>query len=181
MKPIFILGYMGAGKSTLGRKLAQALDLQFIDTDIFIENRFRERIADMFNRIGEEAFRKREHYIIEELAGMTHCVISTGGGVPCYHDNMTLMLENGLTVYLYASVEVLASRLEYCKRTRPTIRDKSGEELLEHVKTALAERSVFYTQAQIHISIEHITCEADEEQLAIDLAREIRSNYIDYD
>ena len=93
MNPIYIIGYMGAGKSTLGRKLAEVLGFDFIDTDIFIESRFRERIVDMFDRIGEEKFRLKEHYVIEELSGMTDCVIATGGGLPCFHDNMKLMKE----------------------------------------------------------------------------------------
>ncbi len=178
MKPIFIIGYMGAGKSTLGRKLAHALGLNFIDTDIFIENRFRERIADMFVRIGEEVFRKRERYIIEELSGMTDCVISTGGGLPCFYNNIDLMRECGLTVYLFASAESLAGRLEYCKRTRPTIKDKSGDELLAHVSKALQERKVYYEQAELHVSIEQITCEDEELAIAQSLAKEIQQKYI---
>lgn len=176
MKPIFIVGYMGAGKSTLGRRLADALGLTFIDTDIFIENRFRERIADMFLRIGEEAFRRREHYVIEELSGMTDCVIATGGGIPCFYNNMSLMRENGLTIYLYASAEVLAARLEHCKRTRPTIREKTGDALLLHVRQALEQRCIYYEQAEIHTCIESVTCEDDEEHLAQQLALEIRTN-----
>lgn len=175
MNPIFIIGYMGAGKSTFGRKLASALALNFIDTDIFIENRFRERIADMFVRIGEDAFRRRERFVIEELSGMTDTVIATGGGVPCYYDNIDLMNAAGLTIYLEGSTATLAQRLEYCKRTRPTVRHKSGLELLQHVDDALRVRSPYYQQAQITISIEDIRSEEDESRIAQQLALQIQT------
>lgn len=175
MRPIFIVGYMGSGKSTLGRKLAQELALDFIDTDIFIENRFRERIADMFVRIGEEAFRRRERYVIEELSGMTDCIIATGGGLPCFHDNMSLIVDSGLAVYLCATDETLAQRLEHCKRTRPTIREKSGEELLQHVRLAMQVRREHYERAQLTLSIEHIETEEQELELAKCLAQQVRT------
>lgn len=178
MRPIFIVGYMGAGKSTLGRKLAECLGLQFIDTDIFIENRFRKRIADMFAEIGEEAFRKREMYVIQELSGMTDCIIATGGGLPCYYGNMELMNESGLTIYLKSHAENLAERLEQCKRTRPTIREKSGDELLNHIQHALSERSPIYEQAHIILPIEHIRNDEDETKQAKLLAEEIRNYYL---
>lgn len=175
--PIFIIGYMGAGKSTLGRKLAEELGLQFIDTDIFIENRFRERIIDMFARIGEEAFRRRERNIIEELSGMTDCVIATGGGLPCYNDNIKIIKENGLSIYLQASAEHLATRLELCKRTRPSIRNKTGTELLGHIQQALQERSPIYEQADWHICIEDIDNPESELLLAKNLAQRIKTEY----
>lgn len=178
MMPIFIIGYMGAGKSTLGRKLAEELGCQFIDTDIFIENRFRERIVDMFGRIGEEAFRRRERYIIEELSGMTDCVISTGGGLPCYNDNMSIIKDCGLSIYLQASAQHLAERLELCKRTRPSIRHKSGEELREHVEQALGERLPIYEQADWQICVEHIESSEDELRLAKQLAKRIKQSHI---
>lgn len=177
MNPIFIIGYMGAGKSTFGRKLASALGLNFIDTDIFIENRFRERIADMFIRIGEEAFRKRERFVIEELSGMTDTVIATGGGMPCYYSNIELMNASGLTIYLEGSTATLAQRLEYCKRTRPTVCHKSGQELHQHVEEAMQVRTAYYSQAQITISIEEIKSDDDEKRLAHKLAQQIRELY----
>lgn len=179
MKPIFLVGYMGSGKSTLGRKLADELSLGFIDTDIFIENRFRERIVDMFVRIGEENFRKREHYIIEELSGMIDCIIATGGGLPCHHNNMELMRTSGLTIYLKASEEFLYERLELCKRTRPSIKDKEGSELQKHISQAMALRRAIYEQAEWHISIESIHNSEQESLLAKRLATKIRRNNYD--
>lgn len=173
MNPIYIIGYMGAGKSTLGRKLAEVLGFDFIDTDIFIESRFRERIVDMFNRIGEEKFRLKEHYVIEELSGMTDCVIATGGGLPCFHNNMKLMKETGITIYLEGSNETISKRLDYCKRTRPTIRHKNKEELRRHVAEAMLHRRPIYEQADLAVSIDHLEDEHDEQQLAEELARQI--------
>lgn len=179
MNPIYIIGYMGAGKSTLGRKLAERLGLSFIDTDIFIENRFRERIVDLFERIGEPNFRLREHYVIEELSGMTDCVISTGGGLPCFHDNLALMNTTGTTIYLEGSNDTLSQRLEYCKRTRPTIRHKTGEELKSYVSEAMTIRRPIYEQAHIKVSIDHLSNEDDEHLLAETLAQQIKNLHKD--
>lgn len=174
MRPIFIVGYMGAGKSTLGRKLAQELGLTFVDTDIFLENRFRRRVSDMFAEIGEEAFRRRERIIAEELSGMQDAIIATGGGLPCFYGNMDLLNESGLTIYLEASVACLGRRLELCKRTRPSIRDKSGEELLHHIAIAMDERAPVYARAHLTVSIEHVTTDDMERTLACELAERIR-------
>lgn len=174
MKPIFLIGYMGAGKSTLGRKLADEMNLQFIDTDTFIENRFRERIRDMFLRIGEDAFRLKEHYVIEELSGMQDCVIATGGGLPCFHNNMDIMKASGLTLYLEASAEQLAERLALCKRTRPTIYDKEGVELHRHITEALSVREPIYDTADIKVSISGVIDRESELNLAKSIASKIR-------
>lgn len=178
MNPIFLIGYMGAGKSTIGRKLANELDWSFIDTDIFIEARFRERICDMFASVGEEVFRRRERVVIEELSGMENCIIATGGGLPCFHGNMELMNACGTTLYLSACNEVLAERLELCKRTRPSVRDKSGEELLLHVQAAMQERDAIYRQAQLEESVNDLRNEEDEVALAIKLAQRLRELHL---
>lgn len=173
MRPIFIVGYMGSGKSTLGRKLAETLGLGFVDTDIFLENRFRQRISDMFATVGEEVFRRREHVIAEELSGMDDTVIATGGGLPCYHDNMALLNASGLTIYLEASDTMLTHRLELCKRTRPSVRDKQGDELLEHVRSAMALRRAVYEQAHLKASVDRVYNEDDEWLVARQIATHI--------
>lgn len=174
MRPVYLVGYMGSGKSTIGRWLADAMGWRFIDTDVFIETRFRQRVSDMFDSVGEEVFRRRERFIIEELSSMEDCVIATGGGLPCYNDNMDLLNETGLTVYLSASDEVLSRRLELCKRTRPTIRHKSGGELLEHVRQAMAVRRPIYLQAQLVLLVEHLSTVEEERQMALELADKLR-------
>lgn len=174
MRPVYLVGYMGSGKSTIGRWLADAMGWRFIDTDVFIETRFRQRVSDMFDSVGEEVFRRRERFIIEELSSMEDCVIATGGGLPCYNDNMDLLNETGLTVYLSANDEVLSRRLELCKRTRPTIRHKSGDELLEHVRQAMAVRRPIYLQAQLVLLVEHLSTVEEERQMALELADKLR-------
>lgn len=176
MIPIFLVGYMGVGKSTLGRKLATELGLRFLDTDLFIESRFRESIATQFERVGEEVFRQREQYVIEELSGMTDCVIATGGGLPCFNGNMTLMNTCGITIYLHASDPTIAQRLERTKRTRPSVRDKSGAELLEHITLAMRDRRPIYETAHIRLSIEGASGEDDEWGMAKILAKRIRNH-----
>lgn len=169
MKPLILVGYMSSGKSTLGQKMARLAGLKFIDTDIFIEARFRQRIGDMFVAIGEDAFRKRERIVMEELIGMQDCVLATGGGLPCYQDSMDLLLEAGGVLYLEVSDELLAQRLELCKRTRPTVRDKSDTALLEHVRQAMAIRRPIYERAHARVSVEQIAGVQDEWRLAYDL------------
>lgn len=175
MNPVFLIGYMGSGKSTIGRKLADELGWQFIDTDVFIEARFRQRVSDMFDSVGEEVFRRRERIVIEELSGMQDCIIATGGGLPCHSDNMELLDSSGLTVYLSVSDEALAARLELCKRTRPTIRHKSGAELLAHVQEAMQTRRPIYRQARLIQPVEHLACPEDETRMAKELAAKLRS------
>ena len=96
---IYLIGFMGSGKSTVGRALADALGYDFIDTDTFVETRFHQRIVDMFASVGEATFRRRERLALEELAGMERTVLATGGGLPCYEDSIELLLETGLVIY----------------------------------------------------------------------------------
>lgn len=173
-KAIFLLGFMGSGKSTVGRQLAQELGWQFVDTDIFIETRFRQRITDMFAAVGEASFRKRERMVIEELMTMEDTVIATGGGLPCYGDTMDLLLEAGVTVYFRCSDEVLAQRLELCKRTRPTIRDKSGAELLDFVRETMQARAPIYERAAYAFDIDDIISPRHEAAFAKELAAVLR-------
>lgn len=173
MKPIYIIGFMGAGKSSVGSLLATLNHLQFIDTDIFLEARFRKSIRDMFVEVGEERFRQREHSVIEELSGMNDTVIATGGGLPCFHNNMALMNETGKTVYLEASDEALFDRLCLCKRTRPAICNLSEEEIREFVHATMLKRRPVYEQAQYRISAEQLMNRDDEVRLAQEIAESL--------
>lgn len=169
-KPIYLIGYMGSGKSTIGRKLADELKFRFVDTDFFIENRFRQRVQDMFKTVGEDVFRKREHMVIEELSGMTDTIIATGGGLPCYHNNMEVISQSGISIYLEVSEEILVERLELCKRTRPSIKDKSGEELQEFVRQGMEKRRPIYRQADIIVNANRLMTNKDEMMFAKKLA-----------
>lgn len=172
--PIFLVGFMGSGKSTIGRHLADALGYRFVDTDVFIETRFRQRILDMFAQHGEATFRLRERMVIEELMSMPDTVFATGGGLPCYEDTMEQLLLSGQVVYLSCSPQVLAARLELCKRTRPTIKDKSGEELLAFVEDMLRLRESIYRQAHHVCPID----EVDTPQKELRFARELASKLV---
>ena len=146
---IFIIGYMGAGKTTVGKSLAQRMNLNYIDTDYFIENRYRKKVSEIFAAEGEERFRNIERSILLEVSEFEDIVISTGGGLPCFHDNMTIMNERGITVYLDVPMEELAVRLGFSKNVRPVLKKRSGEELIDFIKGNLMVRKPFYEQAKI--------------------------------
>jgi shikimate kinase len=147
MKKIFLLGYMGSGKTTIGKRLAKKLNMQFIDMDVFIENRYRKTISEIFAGKGETKFREMEKTVLHEVAQFENVVISTGGGTPCFFDNMAVMNESGLTIYLKASVDELAGRLSISKDKRPLVKDKKTEELKTFISGNLEKREPFYQQA----------------------------------
>lgn len=148
---IFLTGYMGCGKSTIGRKIAALMGINFIDLDKYIEERNFKSVPDIFAQEGETAFRLKENQALREVAQFEDIVIGTGGGAPCFFDNMKLMNDSGITIYLAPDNETLAFRLLKSKTERPLIAGKSGEELLKFIETALEKRSPFYEQSQIVI------------------------------
>ncbi|HZH71233.1 MAG TPA: shikimate kinase [Mariniphaga sp.] len=149
---IYIIGYMGCGKSTLGRKLACYAGLQFIDMDHYIESRNCKTVPQIFAEEGEEAFRHKERKALEELSEFTNVIIATGGGAPCFYDNMDLMNRTGKTIYLNIDPEILAERLIESKNERPLIKGKSKEELVQYIATTLSQREKFYRKAQFQIT-----------------------------
>lgn len=163
--PIYFVGFMGSGKSTVGRKVAAGLGYNFIDTDLYIVNRFRKSVDEIFLHEGEATFRKREFAIMEEIAGMPQTVIATGGGLPCYNNLMEVLNETGYTVYLQRTPEELAVRLEKCKRTRPAIKALSSDEIFPFVQQELAKRESVYSQAQLSLPVLKIIPDDDEVKL----------------
>jgi shikimate kinase len=145
---IFLIGYMGAGKTTLGKVLARKLNLSFVDIDWFIESRFRKKIQDLFEERGEAGFRELERKILHEVAEFEDVIISTGGGAPCFFDNMDLMNRKGSTVFLDVQPDVLFRRLRITTASRPILKDKTDEELRAFIIQSLEGRLPFYTQAQ---------------------------------
>ena len=143
---------MGSGKSTLGRRLADYSDMQFIDMDHYIEKRNCKSIPQIFSEEGEEEFRKKERRALEELSEFTDTVIATGGGAPCFFDNIGLMNQTGKTVYLNIPPEILADRLLKSKTERPLIKGKSPEELVRFIDETLRKRDTFYSRAQYQIN-----------------------------
>ncbi|WP_430817330.1 shikimate kinase [Carboxylicivirga sp. RSCT41] len=149
IKRIFLIGFMGSGKSTLGRRLKTELGWDFIDLDDYFEMRYQTTIKQYFAENGEKAFREAERKIITEVATREKTIIATGGGAPCYFDNIQVMNQHGLTIYIKLSVETLAARLSSPKQVRPLIAGKSGNELLNYIGEKLSEREPFYDQAQV--------------------------------
>lgn len=149
MKPLFLVGYMGCGKSTIGRKLARALHLEFVDTDHRIEEREGATVIDIFHYEGEERFRTIEREVLEEVIAIEQAsVVSTGGGLPAWGDNMERMNEMGRTIYLKRSAENIASRLSpYGRQKRPRLRGLNDEELVIFMREDMAKRDPYYSQA----------------------------------
>lgn len=149
MKRIFIVGYMGSGKTTVGKKLAKSLALSFIDLDAYIESKHLKTIAEIFAEKGEEDFRKIERKAIIDVSQIEDVIISTGGGAPCFFDNMDLMNKAGTTVYIEAEPEELAERLLASKTVRPLIAGKSKDELIPFIAKHLAARQRYYMNSKI--------------------------------
>lgn len=161
MKRIYLIGYMGAGKTTVGKDLANRMELSFIDLDSYIEARYHKTVGQLFEEKGEEGFRDIERRMLREIATFEDVLISTGGGAPCFSDNMAFMKETGTTVYLKVSVEELAKRLEVCKQTRPVLKGRSGDELKKFIEESLEKRNSFYNQASLVFDAEVMLTEAD--------------------
>ena len=170
MKRIFLIGYMGAGKTTVGKILANLLGLSFIDLDYYIEGRYHKTVSQLFAEKGEDDFRMIERKMLHEVADFENVLVSTGGGTPCFFDNMEVMNEKGKTVYLKVSVEELANRLEVCKATRPVLKGRSGEELICFIAENLEKREPFYQQAAVVFEAEDMMTEQDVQHISQSLA-----------
>lgn len=149
---IYLIGYMGSGKSTLGRRLAKHSGLQFVDMDHYIEKRNCKTVPQIFEEEGEAEFRLKERKALEELSEFTDIIIATGGGAPCFFDNIGLMNRSGKTVFLNIAPEILADRLLKSKTERPLIKGKSKEDLIAFIDETLKKRNEFYRQAQYQIT-----------------------------
>jgi shikimate kinase len=148
---IFLVGYMGSGKSTAGKKLAKLLGYTFIDHDELIEKAVGKSVYDIFQEDGEEKFREMEHNMLISLLPKDNMVVSTGGGTPCNYNNMELMNRNGLTIYLKMSADSLVNRLRNAKTERPLIIGKSAEDLYNFIVSHLEKREPFYAEAQYKV------------------------------
>ena len=161
MTRILLIGYMGAGKTTVGRALARELGIDFYDLDWYIEDRFHKKIPDIFAEKGEEGFRDIERKMLHEVAEFEDVVISCGGGTPCFFDNMDYMNAQGETVYLNAAPSVLKEHLLMGKSQRPLIHGKTPEELEAYINESLATRMPFYQKAKYTINIDVIHTRED--------------------
>jgi shikimate kinase len=151
-----LLGYMGSGKSTLGKPLARELGVQFFDLDRYLEDRFHTTVPKLFAEKGEEGFRDVERRMLHEVAEFEDVVIACGGGTPCFFDNMDYMNLQGETVFLKAETHVLQAHLMMGKTQRPLIQGKSPEELTNYINESLEQRVPFYSKAKHTVSIDLI-------------------------
>ena len=154
MTRIIIIGYMGAGKTTVGKALARELGLQFYDLDWYIEARMHKTVPQLFAERGEQGFRQVERAMLHEAAEFEDVVLSCGGGTPCFFDNIDYMNSRGPVVYLKATPEVLHSHLMMGKTERPLLKGKTPEELRDFITSQLAAREQYYTQARHVFNVE---------------------------
>lgn len=169
---IILIGYMGAGKTTVGKALAKDLGLMFYDLDWYIESRMRKTVAQIFKESGEEGFRNIERNMLHEVAEFENVIISCGGGTPCFFDNMDYMNQQGETLYLQASPEVLSKHLKMGKSVRPLIVGKTDEELLQFINESLEKRNPYYTQAK-HILNVDLMDNFEKIKITVDKAKEL--------
>lgn len=148
--PLFLVGFMGVGKSTAGRRLARDFSVDFVDMDEQIAQRAGCGIQEIFRCEGEEGFRKLERSVLEELVEIRRgVVIATGGGAPCHLDGMERMRDAGYTVYLHLPEEELVSRLRTAGKKRPLLAGLRGDSLATYVRDTLSRREATYRQAHI--------------------------------
>lgn len=172
--PIYLVGYMGAGKTTIGRLLADKLNWRFVDLDDAFAQIHGYTTAEYIRTFGLEAFRKKEKYVVEDLADQIpfeKVIYATGGGYPCWEDNMDCLLELGTSIYIRWKPEHLAKRLILTDLSeRPVLQGRTEKELLEFIVPQLEAREPFYARAHHIIDVE-ICDEQSDERIAEQLFR----------
>ena len=153
MTRIIIIGYMGAGKTTVGNALSRQLGIPFYDLDWYIETRMRKSVAQIFEERGEEGFRRIEYNMLHEVAEFENVIISTGGGTPCFFDNMDYLNQQGDTIYLKATPDVLYAHLKMGRTVRPLLLNKTPEEMQLFIAEQLAKREPYYSRARHTLNI----------------------------
>ncbi len=150
---------MGCGKTTIGKMLAEKLDIEYFDTDAVIQNKSGISIQEIFKNQGEKLFRNWEQIVLQETLLKYKCVISTGGGLPCYNDNVKWINKYGKSVYLNASSNILANRLKDNTYFRPLLADKNNIELEEFIEEHIKQRKQFYEKATITVLTDNLSPE----------------------
>lgn len=151
---VYLIGYPSCGKTTLGKKVAKKLGYTFVDLDLLFEEMYHTTISDFFEKYGEYAFRINEQKLLHSTSEMENTVIATGGGTPCFFDNMDYINHNGISIYIRKPANFLAERLRNAKKVRPLFRNISIEDLLIYIETQLAEREPYYLKAQIVTTVQ---------------------------
>lgn len=153
MRRIILIGYMGAGKTTVGKALAKELHMPFYDLDWYIESRMHKTVKAIFDERGEAGFRKIEYNMLHEVAEFEDIIISCGGGTPCFFDNIDYMNRQGETVYLKATPEVLYGHLKMGKTIRPLLLNKTADEVQVFIREQLAQREPYYSKAKYVLDV----------------------------
>lgn len=166
---VFLIGFMGTGKTTIGKKLAKAMNFPFIDLDAEIEKEIGCTIHHYFEKNGATKFRKLEREILEiGIQQNKKVIFSLGGGCPCFFDTMTLLNQTGITVYLHRPAKELYQRLINSKQKRPVLEGKNQEQLLLYIEQLLKERESFYKQASLIIERTYAEVELIRNRLLAD-------------
>ena len=169
---LVFLGYMASGKSTVGKHVAEILNYSFIDLDFYIEEKEKMKVKDIFETKGEIYFRKIEHTYLKDIINeQKNCVLSLGGGTPCFYDSVDWLntINNVITIYLKASIDVITTRLVN-DTIRPLISHlKSKEEIKEFIAKHLFERSFFYNKAQIKLNTTDLSIKEISEKILLEL------------
>ena len=153
MNRIIIIGYMGAGKTTVGRALSKAIGVPFYDLDWYIEQRMRRSVRQLFDERGEEGFRRVERNMLHEVAEFEEVILSCGGGTPCFFDNMEYLNRQGETVYLKAAPDVLYAHLRMGRAVRPLLLGKTPDEVRAFIQEQLVAREPYYPKAKHVIDV----------------------------
>jgi len=153
MRRIILVGYMGSGKTTVGKALSKVTGMMFYDLDWYIESRMHTTVSRLFSERGEEVFRKIEYNMLHEVAEFEDVIISCGGGTPCFFDNMDYLNQQGDVVYLKANPETLYKHLLMAKVERPLLKGKSPEELIAYITEHLQTRAPFYEKARYVLDV----------------------------
>ena len=172
MRRIILVGYMGSGKTTVGKALSKETGMMFYDLDWYIESRMRKSVSQIFAEKGEEGFRKIEYNMLHEVAEFEDVIISCGGGTPCFFDNMDYLNQQGDVVYLKATPETLYKHLLMAKVERPLLKDKSPEELIAYITEHLKGRAPFYEKAK-HVLDVNVLDEYDKIKISVTKLREL--------
>lgn len=153
MTRVILVGYMGAGKTTLGKALSKELNLSFYDLDDYIEQRYHTSINTIFNTKGEAFFRKIEQRMLHEVGEFENIILATGGGTPCFENNMDYMNHQGETIYLKASPNIIIEHLKRGINKRPLLKDKNEREREEFILNSLAQREPYYNKAKYTMNV----------------------------
>ncbi len=174
MRRIILVGYMGSGKTTVGKALSKETGMMFYDLDWYIESRMRKSVSQIFAEKGEDGFRKIEYNMLHEVAEFEDVIISCGGGTPCFFDNMDYLNQQGDVVYLKATPEVLYKHLLMAKVERPLLKGKSPDELIAYITEHLKQRAPFYEKAR-HILDVNVLDEYDKIKNSVAILRTMLS------